>query len=404
LDAAFNLLVYWQSGHHQHITTTEGMAFVNSQSDATEVSSVTMTTTAGRENWAPVDHASILCYCCEQTGHYANKCTNAPVNRHSRFQNCHQQGNSRQNKEGVQMLMDASAEKYSAVTYNMIGQISDGIVNMGSTIPSSWIILDSQSNVDVFTNPTLLQDISETPHSMRITSQAGVLVTNKQGTLPGYGKVWYDPDGIANILSLTNVKKQHHVAYDSRNGDAFVVKTTDGKERKFECGSLCLYFYDTSADQQYVSNVFTTTVAENESKYSKRDVDRAKAARLLQVRLGYPSTTQLKTMLIKQVITNFPVTAKDVQMAEDIYRPCLGNIKGKTMQESSDTVRLTMHPLPVDMPNKYKDVVLAVDVMKINQLPFLVTISRDIKFGMVQPLTNLQNKTIVSGLTQVVQV
>jgi Reverse transcriptase (RNA-dependent DNA polymerase) len=109
-------------------------------------------------------------------------------------------------------------------------------------------------------------------------------------------------------------------------------------------------------------------------------------------------------MLIKQVITNCLVTAMDVQMAEDIYGPCLGNIKGKTTRESAEAVRLTMHPLPVDMPHKYKDVVLAVDVMKINQLPFLVTILRDIKFGTVQPLTNLQNKTIVSGLTQVVQV
>jgi hypothetical protein len=181
------------------------------------------------------------------------------------------------------MLMNASANKYSAVTYNMIGQISDGIVNMGSTIPSSWILLDSQSNVDVFANPALLQDISEAPHLMRIASQAGVSVIKKQGMLPGYGRVWYDPNGIANILSLTNVKKQHHVAYDSRDGDTFVVKTTNGKERKFECGSLGLYYYDTSAYQQYVSNVFTTTVAENESKYSKRDVDRAKAARLLQV-------------------------------------------------------------------------------------------------------------------------
>jgi len=33
--------------------------------------------------------------------------------------------------------------------------------------------------------------------------------------LPGYGTVWFYEDGIANILSLNNVKKKYCVTYDS---------------------------------------------------------------------------------------------------------------------------------------------------------------------------------------------
>jgi len=45
---------------------------------------------------------------------------------------------------------------------------------------------------------------------------AGVTSTNLQGNLPGYGTVWFHPDGIANILSLTRVKYKYPVTYDAQ--------------------------------------------------------------------------------------------------------------------------------------------------------------------------------------------
>jgi len=39
--------------------------------------------------------------------------------------------------------------------------------------------------------------------------------------------VWYYPDGIANILSLHNVQKEHKVTYDSSQGTGFVVHKVD---------------------------------------------------------------------------------------------------------------------------------------------------------------------------------
>ena len=49
----------------------------------------------------------------------------------------------------------------------------------------------------------------------------------------------------------------------------------------------------------------------------------------------------------------------------------------------------------------YRRVVLCIDVMKVNKIPFLVTISRAIKFGTVAWLKNSKIETIMSSVTQV---
>ena len=42
---------------------------------------------------------------------------------------------------------------------------------------------------------------------MELATQARSTTTNMFRDLPGYGTVWFHPNGIANILALVNVKK-----------------------------------------------------------------------------------------------------------------------------------------------------------------------------------------------------
>jgi hypothetical protein len=126
-------------------------------------------------------------------------------------------------------------------THNSASFLKDGI--NGGRIPKNWILLDSQSTTDAFSNPDLLRNIHEVRGSLTIHTQAGKAVTKLRGTVPGYGDVWYCPNGIANILSLANVERTRTVTFNSDNGNQFVVIKSDGSKRIFEQSQHGLYYY-----------------------------------------------------------------------------------------------------------------------------------------------------------------
>jgi hypothetical protein len=77
-------------------------------------------------------------------------------------------------------------------------------------IPKNWILLDNQSTVNVFCNKDLLKNVRKTDRRMTIMCNAGATVRSMIGELDGYpGEVWYNPNGIANILSLSDVEKHY---------------------------------------------------------------------------------------------------------------------------------------------------------------------------------------------------
>ena len=133
-----------------------------------------------------------------------------------------------------------SDKNHTSITFHT----NDGI--NGGRIPKEWILLDSQSTTDAFSNPDLLKNIHEVRGSLTIHTQAGKAITKLKGTVPGYGKVWYCPNGIANILSLANVAKTRSVRFNSTDGNQFEVTRRDGTSRIFRQSQHGLYYYDSA--------------------------------------------------------------------------------------------------------------------------------------------------------------
>jgi hypothetical protein len=198
---------------------------------------------------------AIKCYNCGVRGHYSNECPNR-VNAKPKH------------------------DSKNGFTFSQ---------PQGRDISKTWLLLDNQSTVDVFVNPDLLCNLREVPCHLDVHCNAGSRHTNIVGDLPGYGTVWLDEGGISNILSLSRVSQRYHVSYDSEQNNSFLVTKPDGNTFEFKQSDSGLFYLDTSeTSTNGVSLV--TTVAENKSCYTKADYDKAVNARILQIKIGLPST------------------------------------------------------------------------------------------------------------------
>ena len=165
-------------------------------------------------------------------------------------------------------------------------------LNQDGPVSSSWILLDNCSTVDVFHNGELLNNIRSGAAYMDIHCNAGVTSTNLIGDLPGYGEVWYHPNGIANILSLARVKSRgYRVTYDSHDGNEFrVFNETAGTTRIFRESDRGLYFMETNENE--TGTVLVNTVDDNKNNFSNIDYSRAVLARQIQKTIPWPAQHQ----------------------------------------------------------------------------------------------------------------
>ena len=328
-------------------------------------------------------YPDITCYRCDRRGHYRDHCPSQPSN--------------------VQFLLDAHADgdfddlsQFSFMNYAMVGT--------PSRIPDSWILLDNQSTVDMFSNADLLTNIRRTPQTMTVQCNAGVATTNLIADLPGYpNPVWYLAEGVANILSFSKVASVFPITYDSTN-DRFSMHKPDGKIRHFNRSDKGLYYYDTKRSGSHTSEseqdthaddeyVFVTTVADKKSNYAMSDYRMAEMARKIHNIIGRPSHKDFLRIVDNNLLLNCPITPKDVLAAEDIFGPNLGSLKGKTVRRSHATTDTPTVAIPPAIYERYKNVTLAIDIMFVNKIPFLVTISLGIGFGTVQHLRSQTNCT-----------
>ena len=80
-----------------------------------------------------------------------------------------------------------------------------------------------------FKSDKYLKGIKSEARGVRINCNAGAISTNKRGTY-GNLKVWYLPDGIANIISMHELEGMYRITYDSWQG-FYIVHTPKGEVR-----------------------------------------------------------------------------------------------------------------------------------------------------------------------------
>ena len=85
-------------------------------------------------------------------------------------------------------------------------------------IQDSWLLLDEFSTINIICNPHLVTNIHEVNQRCIISTNAGTGSTNLKATLksnilPTKEDVWFDYNGIANIIALHSVQDHFRVSY-----------------------------------------------------------------------------------------------------------------------------------------------------------------------------------------------
>ena len=278
----------------------------------------------------------------------------------------------------------------------------------------NYIMLDSCSESSVIMNSSLVHDVRACTDDERLllVTNGGSMSFDTIGTLNLFPlPVHVNVHSMANILSLRNVCNLPgvRVTMDTLHSKAIDVHLPSGVTYSFLEGTNGLYFYDTTKPNNHIKPTvsaysaysFLSTVDDNKSLFTSRQIKGAEAARQLQERIGWPSVKDFKRYLNTNSIINSPVTADDVERAEYIFGPALPLLQGK-MTTKSSRFRAPPPVMPSPILDFHKVVELFVDFLYVNKMPFLHTKSSNINFLTIQHFGSRRANEIIQGLQTVI--
>ena len=279
--------------------------------------------------------------------------------------------------------------------------------------PHGSILLDSESSESIFNDLSLLHNIRAGDPPLALHTNGGDRQASQRGDYHGLGTpltVWADPESLANILALRDVRKIARVTLDTAEELAFIVHLPGGNLMRFtEHDGTGLYVYDPTSNEVRIpvkAYSYLQTISGNWALFNRRDLEAADAACALHRKLGRPSPSRLRTYISNNLIRNCPVTPADVKRANYIYGLDPTYLKGKTTQKPAlphiPTTMLT--PLPNFVSKHHRDITLCIDFFFIQGASFFHTISRKIGFRSCTAVPNRSKATILRAIRKEIKI
>jgi hypothetical protein len=125
------------------------------------------------------------------------------------------------------------------------------------------------------------------------------------------------------------------------------------------------------------------TVTKSKNNFSKQDQLKASKVRRFQHVAAHPSDQTLIYSAMTNGIKNNPITKREVVMALDMLGKSRYSVQGKTVQHQPDAVDTESISVPTKILDCYNSVTHSIDVMHVNKVPLLISISEHIHYGTI---------------------
>jgi hypothetical protein len=262
-----------------------------------------------------------------------------------------------------------------------------------SILKANHLYVDTCASYASTPYPEILTSVERKSRGLVGHGNAGSTVMGESGTLGGLKNVWVNQGGIANILPFSQLIKMCRVTFDSEHGDHFVVHTEDGPV-SLKNNEVGMPYIDLEKSEERAAICLIQTIRERYEGFTRREIEDAKAAREAQAMIGGPPDREFQHL----VRTNpmLPITPLAVEHSNKLFGPDLAGVRGRTVRKRPEHVHIEYMDIPRSIVDRYPAVVLAVDVMFVDGIPFLVSVSRAInlitaEFTPVRTAKNLAN-------------
>jgi ribosomal protein L24E len=280
------------------------------------------------------------------------------------------------------------------ITFNHMSYVttSEAVLSTQSyELTDNIVLLDNQCTYPIFKNSLLLGELTDLTPERRyggINAGNSDLIAVQQGQFLTFGSIPYSPDATANVLSKAHLRDMGlRMGYDYGRDEEYVIDKNNKKHTFKRYGN----FYGMDCKNIMVQKAFVSTVLDNEQRYNKRQVEYAKRAREFERRMGYQPIESLSSIIGSGAIIECPVTAHDLQRAKEIYGPPIATVKGKTRTQQAQLAHV--EPIPRVI---YRRMSMEVDIMFVNKLPFLITVTAPIGMTMTTYLGGTGGRSTTS--------
>ena len=268
------------------------------------------------------------------------------------------------------------------------------------SLPKLWVLMDSCSTLHLFCNKNLLKNIRRARSPILVHCNAGTVRLTHIGDMDGIADpIWVHPEGVANILSLSKLKKEHRIKMDTDVTDCIELHDGNGKILHFTPSDKGLYHVDLENNGAWT---MVTTVRKQAKKYENNQIRKALNARKMQNIIMRPGDQEFSRKIINH-LQSCPVRKEDIRIARDILGPNIGSLKGKTPRRKIRPGVKGRDAVPPEILKAHKRLSISFDIFYVNQVAFLLTYSSTIRFITVKALSNRQTMTIVKALREVIR-